>query len=89
MSDSVTKWHEIQEELTLENKENQKILNKNKFIYVFVLDFEDGKVYRYSKWNPDLENVENFITTVGHNINECKWMVTGYKDIESDLGFNV
>jgi len=50
---------------------------------ITVLDFEVGRVYQYeisawgnpNEWNPDSESIEDFITSVGHNINNCEWMV--------------
>ena len=47
---------------------------------ITVLDFEIGKVFQYEVmrqegWNPDFESIENFLESVGHNINNCEWMV--------------
>tara|TARA_R100001530_G_scaffold110339_1_gene77651 strand:- start:1394 stop:1678 length:285 start_codon:yes stop_codon:yes gene_type:complete len=53
--------------------------------YIFLLDFDDGKVYRYdisvlgneqNGWNPDNESCEAFLLGSGHAIQNCKWMVT-------------
>ena len=55
--------------------------------YIWVLDFEDGRVYRYKisgnyfeiypyDWNPDHEACEEFLTESGHNLTNCEWMVT-------------
>ena len=44
--------------------------------YLFVLDFGDGKVYRY-KVNA-LEDFEDFIIEQGHSLSNCEWMVTRY-----------
>ena len=53
--------------------------------YITVLDFETGRVYQYKTmgegtldvkgWNPDFESIEDFLNSVGHNINSCEWMV--------------
>ena len=47
--------------------------------YVTVLDFETGRVYMYtigkSEWNPDEQSIEEFLSHVGHNLNNCEWMV--------------
>ena len=48
--------------------------------YITVLDFEVGRVYQYEimrqkGWNPDSESIEDFLNSVGHNINSCEWMV--------------
>ena len=59
--------------------------------YIFLLDFTDGKVYRYdisslctdeNKWNPDSESCEAFLYGAGHKVNDCEWMVTSEKTIE-------
>ena len=47
---------------------------------ITVLDFETGKVYQYEVmrqegWNPDSESIEDFLNSVGHNVNNCEWMV--------------
>ena len=49
--------------------------------YITVLDFEDGKVYQYEisawgncDWNPDSESIEQYLTSKGHNLNNCEWM---------------
>ena len=46
---------------------------------ITVLDFETGKVYQYEVmrqegWNPDSESIEDFLNSVGHNVNNCEWM---------------
>jgi hypothetical protein len=47
--------------------------------YITVLDFETGKVFQYETmgegWNPDYESIEEFLTSVGHNLANCEWMV--------------
>ena len=65
--------------------------------YIWVLDFEDGKVYRYKisanyfetyphDWNPDHEACEEFLTESGHNLTNCEWMVTSEdKPINNNL----
>ena len=41
MSDTITKWHEMQDE-------NKEIVHADESVkYIFLLDFTDGKVYRY------------------------------------------
>ena len=47
---------------------------------ITVLDFEIGKVFQYEVmrqegWNPDSESIEDFLNSVGHNVNNCEWMV--------------
>jgi len=82
MSDTIKKWHDMQEEFTEVTKTAK---------YIFLLDFLDGKVYRYdisllcrkeNEWNPDTESCEKFLELVGHKVNNCEWMVTNNKNIE-------
>ena len=101
MSDSVKAWHEMQEEKLASLKADEAIAKaiKNKEIvhadesakYIFLLDFTDGKVYRYdisvlcteeNKWNPDTESCESFLYGAGHKVNDCEWMVTNNDKIE-------
>ena len=49
--------------------------------YITVLNFETGKVYQYKisawgngDWNPDSESIEQYLTSKGHNLNNCEWM---------------
>ena len=47
---------------------------------ITVLDFERGKVYQYEVmrqegWNPDAESIQDFLSSVGHNLKNCEWMV--------------
>ena len=89
MSDSIKAWHEMQEE-------NKKVnhVAKDNANYVWVLDFNDGNVYRYdisilgneeNGWNPDSESCEAFLYGAGHKVNDCEWMVTTTKDIRTEL----
>ena len=103
MSDTVKKWHEMQEEkilsdqggkYTVPNKgaEAKEIIVADETAkYIFVLDFNDGKAYRYdisslcneeNEWNPDVESCEAFLYGAGHQVNNCEWMVTNTGDIE-------
>jgi len=47
--------------------------------YITVLDFEVGKVFQYEMmgkgWNPDSESIEDFLSSVGHRLKYCEWMV--------------
>jgi hypothetical protein len=95
MSDTITAWHEMEEERKL--RENAEQYNKEIMFaderakYIFLLDFTDGKVYRYdisvlctdeNKWNPDTESCESFLYGAGHKVSDCEWMVTSEKNIE-------
>jgi len=88
MSDIITAWHDMQEEETNKLREE---LRKDVSKYIFLLDFTDGKVYRYdisslcdekNAWNPDSETCEAFLYGAGHKVNDCEWMVTTSKNIE-------
>ena len=55
-----------------------------KMKYITVLDFEVGKVFQYeikskpskfNNWNPDYEDLEDFLSGLGHNLSNCEWMV--------------
>ena len=91
MSDSVKAWHEMQEEKEMDKRPNMvNIVARDNGQYIFLLDFTDGKVYRYdisslcneeNKWNPDSESCEAFLYGAGHKVNDCEWMVTSTKDI--------
>ena len=84
MSDTITAWHDMQEDT---REELRKDISK----YIFLLDFTDGKVYRYdisslcnesNAWNPDSESCEAFLYGAGHKVNDCEWMVTAEKTFE-------
>ena len=53
---------------------------------ITVLDFEIGKVFQYEVlrqegWNPDTESIEDFLSSVGHNLKYCEWMVHSDSEI--------
>ena len=76
---TVKKWHEMQDE-------NKEIITADESAkYIFLLDFNDGEVYRYdisvlgneeNGWNPDNEACEAFLYGCGHSTKDCEWMVT-------------
>ena len=49
----------------------------SKFKVITVLDYEDGKVTQYNidKWDVECESIESFLSTQGHRISDCHWMV--------------
>ena len=80
MSDSVKKWHEMKEE-------NNNVKNG----YLFVLDYLDGKAYRYdisslcnkeNNWIPSYETCEAFLIGAGHSISNVEWMATNEELIQ-------
>ena len=34
-------------------------------------------------WNPDKESIEDFLTRMQHNVNNCQWMVHNHSEIAS------
>ena len=89
MSDSVKAYHEMMEE----KEENNTPREHCK--YIFVLDYEDGKVYRYdisalcnedNKWNPQCESCEAFLIGAGHSIGNIEWMVVTNHNGDVELG---
>ena len=88
MSDSVKKYYEM-----VENGEINKNINyvaRDNGQYIYVLNFEDGNVYRYdisvlgnegNGWNPDTESCEAFLYGCGHKISNIEWMVTTEEQI--------
>jgi len=68
--------------------EKDKYINyvaRDNGLYIYLLDFNDGEVYRYdisvlgnegNGWNPDNEACEAFLYGCGHSIKDCEWMVT-------------
>ena len=57
--------------------ERKNIKTVNKFKVITVLDYEDGKVTQYNidKWDIYSESIESFLSTQGHRISDCHWMV--------------
>lgn len=43
--------------------------------YLFILDFQDGNVYKYDVRNVSESN-EDFIISKGHSLNNIEWMAT-------------
>jgi len=92
MSDSVTKYFEDNPPVGHFGSNAKEIITADESAkYIFLLDFTDGKVYRYdisslcnedNKWNPDTESCEQFLELVGHKVDNCEWMVTNNNKIE-------
>ena len=49
--------------------------------YVFVLDYVDGRVYRYDVWLDDAEKIEDYLIDMGHSMGNCEWMTTRFKRV--------
>ena len=97
MSDTITKWHEMEEERIAQMEQYNKEINEAQgTMYIFVLDFLDGKVYRYDisqlcndknwsspgYWAVKSEECEAFLIGAGHNLDNMEWMVTNKSNIE-------
>ena len=52
-----------------------------KRLYVFVLDFETGRTYRYDVWTSDGEKIEEYLCDLGHNPANIEWMLTRFKRV--------
>ena len=66
-----------------------KTRNEMEMKYVWVLDYTNGRIYRYEitsnwnhgEWNPDSESIEDFLINQNHQMDMIKWMVTKNKEI--------
>lgn len=84
MSDTIKKWHEMEDERKLaENAEQyNKELNESQHQdYIWVLDFSDGKVYSYKVPN-GVNDLESFIIGAGHHLSNVEWMNTNECTVE-------
>lgn len=98
MGDSVKKYYEMMEERKILSDQGGEYYVPKKGAepiamakYIFLLDYAEGKVYRYdisvlcreeNKWNPDTESCEQFLELAGHKVNNCEWMVTNEEFIQ-------
>ena len=63
------------------------INNKQNMKYITVLDFEVGKVFQYgwpgitNKHQDAGERCEEYLSEVGHNLNNCQWMIHDSNEI--------
>ena len=96
MGDSVKKYYEMMEERKILSDQGGEYYVPEKGAepieivkYVFVMDYTDGKAYRYNisslcnkenNWNPDSDSCEEFLHAAGHKLHNCEWMVTKYND---------
>ena len=83
MSDTITKWHEMQEEngLPINHVSKGKINEAQHKDYIWVLDFTDGKVYSYKVPN-GVNDLESFIIGAGHKLNSVEWKNTNECEVE-------
>ena len=75
MSDSVKKYFEDNPNCGHFGNNAIHVADKRK--YLWVLDFEQGRVFMYNIRRDDLqhEDYEDLLTLKGHNLSNCEWMV--------------
>ena len=73
MSDTVKAWHEMSQDEKLKYRKDNIEVRK----YLWVLDFEMGRVFMYNIRRTDLqhEDYEDLMTLKGHKPTNCEWMV--------------
>ena len=73
MSDSVKAWHEMSMDEKLKYRRDNIEVRK----YLWVLDFEMGRVFMYNIRRTDLqhEDYEDLMVLKGHKPTNCEWMV--------------
>jgi len=49
--------------------------------YIFVLDFEDGKCFKYNYNKEDNGNITTFLKEAGHNLLLIEYMITDNEEI--------
>ncbi len=54
---------------------------KNKKTFIFVLDFEDGKCFKYSYKQENDGNISTFLREAGHNLLLIEYMITDKEEI--------
>ena len=60
-------------------------METKEYVYLWVLDFNDGQVYRYNIdkeiYNDYPDHCEDYMQKVGHEINNVQWMVSPYDEV--------
>jgi hypothetical protein len=73
-------------------------METKEYVYLWVLDFNDGQVYKYAidkavyNEEPDCCHYycEDYIQQVGHEISHVQWMVSPYDEVlDENNGWNV
>ena len=49
--------------------------------YITVLDFEAGRVFQYEVYLDQIEEHEEYLSGLGHNLSNCEWMIHGSPEI--------
>ena len=55
--------------------------------YITVLDFEVGKVFQYKA--PKNKEYEEYLDGLGHNLNNCEWMIHQNPEISKKIKFQI
>jgi hypothetical protein len=73
-------------------------METKEYVYLWVLDFNDGQVYKYAidkavyNEEPDCCHYycEDYMQRVGHEISNVQWMVSPYDEVlDENNGWNV
>ena len=63
----------------------QDLTKTKKAKYIFVLDFTDGRVYKYDVSNISEDKYEDFLA--GHLMNDIQWMVTKEGEVQTQAPY--
>jgi len=69
-------------------------METNEYVYLWVLDFNDAQVYKYTikqvLYNDYPDYPEEYMQTVGHDTNNVQWMVSPYDEVlDENNGWSV
>jgi hypothetical protein len=69
-------------------------METKEYVYLWVLDFNDGQVYRYNIdkeiYNDHTDHCEDYMQRVGHEISNVQWMVSPYDEVlDENNGWDV
>jgi len=69
-------------------------METKEYVYLWVLDFNDGQVYKYNIhkaiYNDYPDHCEDYMQKVGHEINNVQWMVSPYDEVlDENNGWDV
>jgi len=58
------------------NVQKQSVKKNRRKLYLWVLDYMNGKVYRYEDWDVDKQSCKDYLVNQGRLIKDCEWMIT-------------
>lgn len=69
-------------------------MDTKEYVYLWVLDFNDGQVYKYAidkaVYNDYPYYPEEYLALAGHEISNIQWMVSPYDEVlDENNGWNV